>query len=189
MSISTNWRHWPTRHTFLFTQPTCLLKTQPTCFNRHAPTDMTQSIECRIVSFYNFKISSMLYKWHIDPTECQCQPTLILTISTTWNADQSEIGPTEESTIFLQLNQCSVNKEARYLTQNKQLHNVTSHDASKFLIRSRDRVDEMVVDQLSRVDGGRPDQSGRWPNVLVGGLVDRTGQWLGRHDESVDGLQ
>jgi len=39
----------------------------------------------------------------------------------------------------------------------------------KFLIRSRDRVDEMVVDQLSRVDGGRPDQSGRWPNVLVGG--------------------
>ena len=59
-------------------------------------------------------------------------------------------------------------KKARYLTQNKQLHNVTSHDASKFLIRSRDRVDEMVVDQLSRVDGGRPDQSGRWPNVLVG---------------------
>ena len=26
----------------------------------------------------------------------------------------------------------------------------------------------MVVDQLSRVDGGRPDQSGRWPSVLVG---------------------
>ena len=42
----------------------------------------------------------------------------------------------------------------------------------KFLIRRRDRVDEMVVDQLSRVDGGRPDQSGRWPSVLVGGLVE-----------------
>ena len=162
MSISTNWRHWPTFH---FTQPTCLLTTQPTCFNRHAPTDMTQSIECKTVSFYNFKISSRLYKWHIDPTECQCQLSLILTISTTWNADQSEIGPTKESTIFLQLNQCSVNKEERYLTQNKQLHNVTSHqvtrlfthDASKFLIRSRDKVDEMVVDEvgnkISRVDG------------------------------------
>ena len=32
----------------------------------------------------------------------------------------------------------------------------------------------MVVDHLSRVDGGRPDQSGRWPSVLVGGLVEST---------------
>ena len=38
----------------------------------------------------------------------------------------------------------------------------------KFLIRSRDRVDEMVVDQLSRVDGGRQDQSGAWSELLVG---------------------
>ena len=160
MSISTNWRHWPTRHTFHFTQPTCLLKTQPKCFNRHAPTDMTQSIECKTISFYNFKISSRLYKWHIDPTECQCQLNLIMTVSTTWNTDQSEIGPTKESTRFLQLNQCSANKEAMYSTQNKQLNTVTSHqvtrlfthDASKFLIRSRDKVDE-VGNKISRVDG------------------------------------
>ena len=52
-----------------------------------------------------------------------------------------------------------------YSTQNKQLNTVTSHqvtrlfthDASEFLIRSRDKVDKMVVDEvgnkISRVDG------------------------------------
>ena len=79
------------------------------------------------------------------------------------------LDPQKNRPYFYNLINAQSIKKARYLTQNKQLHNVTSHDASKFLIHSRDRVDEMVVDQLIRVDGGRPDQSGRWPNVLVGG--------------------
>ena len=143
---------------------------QPTCSNRNDSID-------RVLSFYNVKISSRLYKWHIDPTECQYQLTLILTVSTTWNTDQSEIGPTKESTRFLQLNQGSANKEARYSTQNKQLNNVTSHqvtrlfthDASNFyffylkLGQGRRNGDRRSAEQ---------DQLGRWPSVLVGGLVD-----------------
>ena len=36
-----------------------------------------------------------------------------------------------------------------------------------------------------RRNGGRRDESDRWPRVLVDGLVDKTSQWLGRPDESV----
>ena len=129
---------------------------------------------CMVLVMIDYSRISISTTWRHSPTQLTCSSQHVSTdmLPPTWPYRPLEM-PTKVSWTHRRIdhifNHCSVNKEARYLTQNKQLHNVTSHDASKkILMRSRDRVDEMVVDQLSRVDGGRPDQSGRWPSVLVG---------------------